>query len=245
MKYFLMFCAPPRSGHTLVASIINAHPNCIISNQMFILNEAMNKTTFDKIKTMIKNGSRLYGDTRSVTPVPKEEIKVIGDKTGHRTVQYIIDNGYEGLQKLKDIVNMEMKWINVVRNPFDVITTWTLKNRDHLKRKNKQFDINEIYKDVFIKYRNLNKKIAELHKTENILTINHEYVIRRTDRTLKEISKFLDLGQVPNNWKLRVKEVVWPSPNITRTKMKWTPKMKKNVNEIIKKYDWLHGYSYG
>jgi hypothetical protein len=29
MKYWLAFCGYPRSGHTLVAAILNANPNCI------------------------------------------------------------------------------------------------------------------------------------------------------------------------------------------------------------------------
>ena len=53
MKYFLSFCGYPRSGHTLVAAMLNANPNVICSNQENFYGDVANldkKTLFETIK---------------------------------------------------------------------------------------------------------------------------------------------------------------------------------------------------
>jgi len=58
----------------------------------------------------------------------QKRIKVIGDKKGGKTSKALIDpNNMIRLQAISEIVQVPMKFIHVVRNPFDNISTMTLR----------------------------------------------------------------------------------------------------------------------
>ena len=55
LNYFLSFLGYPRSGHTLVAAILNANPNVYCSNQLFIMNDFEKYGSKEKLFDYIKN----------------------------------------------------------------------------------------------------------------------------------------------------------------------------------------------
>ena len=184
-KYFLMFAGYPRSGHTLVASILNAHSNVMISNQLFILKD-IERNIKGALYKDIQNGSNSIGTWKKEAlvphpPIPKTNITVIGDKTGHRTIELLKTNP-ENLEVLKNMVGIPVKWIHVVRNPYDNIATWI-----DLNMKNKNTSLAEEFKIVLQKYKTLNETINDLKTKEDILTLNHEKVIRSVDKTLDSL----------------------------------------------------------
>ena len=55
-------------------------------------------------------------------------LKVIGDKKGGRTSKILIDpSNMSKLEAIRQLVQVPMKFIHVVRNPFDNISTMTLR----------------------------------------------------------------------------------------------------------------------
>jgi hypothetical protein len=236
MKYWLAFCGYPRSGHTLVAAILNANPNCMISNQLNIFSN-------DKIDmNYIRSYSLITGTwkpTTQVPHVPKQEIKVIGDKTGHRTVE-ILNSTPQRLGMIKSQIGVPMKWIHVVRNPFDNLATWAKLNYENNKQRSQSQHLN----NVIEKYIKLNETIARLRKSEDVLTVRHEYVITRMHNTLEEMANFLDISFDPI-WRDNVRNTVWKKPRVTRRQIPWTQKQKGIVHDIIDQYEWLKGYDFG
>jgi hypothetical protein len=241
-----MFAGYPRSGHTLVASILNAHPNIICSNQQYIMNDISGDIEFNlaKINILDKiqsgNYKTRWNQNAYIDPCKKEELLVIGDKTGHRTVEHLISTP-EDLDYFKKIIPWPIKWIHVVRNPFDNLATWTKKNYESRKLKaniGTEFDI------VFERYTALNDKIKELKETEDVLTINHERVIRFVDKTLDELCLFLDIEKRAV-WRSKIIKVLWKDPRITRRAIKWSPQDRVKVLKLTKKYPWLLGYDFG
>jgi hypothetical protein len=236
MKYWLSFMGYPRSGHTLVAAILNANPNCMVSNQLNIFSN-------DKIDmNYIRSYSLITGTwkpTTQVPHVPKQEIKVVGDKTGHRTVE-ILNSLPQRLGMIKSQIGVPMKWIHVVRNPFDNLATWAKLNYEN----NKQRSQSQYLNNVIEKYIKLNETIARLRKSEDVLTVRHEYVITRMHNTLEEMANFLDISFDPI-WRDNVRNTVWKKPRVTRRQIPWTQKQKGIVHDIINQYEWLKGYDFG
>jgi hypothetical protein len=236
MKYFLSFCGYPRSGHTLVAAILNANPNCMISNQLNIFNN-------DKVNmNYIRSYSLITGTwkpTTQVPHVPKQEITVVGDKTGHRTVE-ILNSTPQRLGMIKSQIGVPLKWIHVVRNPFDNLTTWAKLNYENNKQRSQSQHLN----NVIEKYIKLNETIARLKRSEDVLTVRHEYVITRMHNTLEEMANFLEISFDPI-WRDNVRNTVWKKPRITRRQIPWTQKQKGIVHDIINQYDWFKGYDFG
>jgi len=236
MKYFLSFMGYPRSGHTLVAAILNANPNCMVSNQLNIFNS-------DKVDmNYIRSYSLITGTWKSSTQiphVPKQEITVIGDKTGHRTVVTLKDNP-QRLGFIKSQVSVPIKWIHVVRNPFDNLATWAKLNH----KNNSKISVKAHLDNVIEKYIELNETIVRLKKSEDVLTVRHEYVITRMHNTLEEMANFLEISFDPI-WRDNVRNTVWKKPRLTRRTIPWTQKQKGTVHNIINQYEWLKGYDFG
>jgi hypothetical protein len=144
-----------------------------------------------------------------------------------------------------------MKWIHVVRNPFDCLATWTHKNVENKKsRGDNSVNVMKEFNQAFNKFRGLNEKIVQLKKTEKVLTLVHEKVVTNKDQTLQQLTNFLELDKkgtdIYNNWRNRVIKTLWKKPRITRHHIKWNNEMRNKVNNFtIRKYPWLKGYYYG
>jgi hypothetical protein len=242
VKYFLMFMGYPRSGHTLVASMLNAHPNVVCSNQQFILNGA---TGLDSILSNIEAGtpSSQWNPNAYIEPCQKNDITVVGDKTGHRTVEHLISNP-EALEKFKEVIPWPIKWIHVVRNPFDCLSTWTKKNVENRQKRVPRVTQEMEFNNVFQKFKALNEKILELQKTEDVLSVTHERVIRFIDRSLDEMCTFLDIQKF-DDWRARCIKKKWKEPRITRRNIAWNPDMRAKAAKITKQYPWFSGYDFG
>ena len=237
-----MFAGYPRSGHTLVASILNAHPNVICSNQQFVLTNGA--SGLDSILSKIEMGTHRtqWNPNAYVEPCEKQDVYLVGDKTGHRTVEHLLSIP-EDLEKFKKIIPWPIKWIHVVRNPYDNLATWTKKNFESRKYANKNSYERE-FNIAFQKYKALNEKINELKKTENVLSMNHEKVIRSIDKSLNELCTFLEIEKY-DDWRARVIKAKWKKPRITRKHIKWHPDMRAKTAKLIRKYHWFNGYAFG
>lgn len=241
MKYWLSFMGFPRSGHTLTAAILNANPNVMCSNQLHLYKD--NSIDIDRVKSY----SQVMGTWKSTTQiphVPKKEITVVGDKTGHRTVEFLGRNPQK-LGIFKNLVKVPIKWIHVVRNPFDNLTTWARLEYDVKMREDKIPTTQTKELDTVIEeYAKLNETIYKLRKSEDVLTVNHEYVITRMHNTLEEICNFLEISFDPE-WRDNVRNTVWNKPRITRRQIYWNLSQRKVVQDIIDSYSWLKGYIFG
>jgi hypothetical protein len=245
VKYFLMFMGYPRSGHTLVASMLNAHPSVVCSNQMFIIQDVDKKNLEGLLSTIETGSSAGYWKPEvKIASPPKTDLYVVGDKTGHRTVEYLIDNK-EQLDNLKKIIPWPIKWVHVVRNPYDCMATWTKKNVDNKKKQGIRTPVEEEFKLAFAKFKALNEKITGLKKTEDVLTLLHEKVIVNKDHTMQQLCNFLDIEKT-GEWRNSVVKTLWKKARITRRQISWTPFMKNSVmNYVVKKYPWMKGYHHG
>jgi hypothetical protein len=132
----------------------------------------------------------------------------------------------------------------VYRNPFDNLATWTKLNWENRKPKVPRITQEQEFENVFNKYKAINEKIVEMKKTENILSISHERVIRFIDKTLDQICDFLEIEKY-DEWRKRCIRTKWKEPRITRATIAWHPPMRAKVIKLNRQYPWLNGYDYG
>jgi hypothetical protein len=241
MRYFLSFMGYPRSGHTLVAAILNANPNVMCSNQLNLYDASYIDIEYVKEYSLKKE---TWKDTTQIPHVPKREITIVGDKTGHRTVDLLGKNP-KRLGIFKELIgDVPVKWIHVVRNPFDNLATWGRLNYINKLKKDKNVTERHELDLVIQKYRILNATIERIRRSEDVLTVNHEFVITRMHNTLEEMANFLEISFDPI-WRDNIRETVWNQPRLTRGQIEWSKTQKKAVDTIIKQYDWLSGYEFG
>ncbi|MFC2144937.1 hypothetical protein ACFLQQ_01270, partial [Actinomycetota bacterium] len=133
VEKFCFFIGYPRSGHSVVGSILDAHKNIIISHELDVV-----KYIDQGLKKEIIYGSILRNSFRKSTKgreqtgykfdIPNEwqgrfdELKIIGDKKGG-TTSVRIQRKKSLLKDMEKYFDIKVVFIHVTRNPFDNIST--------------------------------------------------------------------------------------------------------------------------
>ena len=159
IEKFVLFLGWPRSGHSIIGSMLDAHPNAIISNEFLVFTQwienkdglfqdkrrFLNKIYKNSVFQVLSNkGYRnSHKDQKGYTLSMKSlyqgnftELKVIGDKSGgftareYATNPTVIKRGYHELEKF---LGVPIRVIFMVRNPYDMIATRILYEASHIR----------------------------------------------------------------------------------------------------------------
>ena len=150
VEKFVVFVGYQRSGHTLIGSVMDAHPNMLISNTLFLLQSCAFRGVGERLfenKTHLFN--TIYRDSyllskcgaRNGTNSSKgyslevngqwqgkfSQLRVVGEKSGGSTAQMLLlDKGITCWKHFVDSIGIPIVAIHVVRNPYDMIATESL-----------------------------------------------------------------------------------------------------------------------
>ena len=146
VEKFLFFTGYPRSGHSIVGSLIDAHPNIVLSHAFLLFkrlsdkpSEEVNrmaffqeiyKKSYEYLRVSADKGGKGYSlDVPGAWSGTFNHLKVIGDKSAKATTNAYLR--YPGLfkplySKLQGVARVPVHVIHVVRNPFDMIATLAL-----------------------------------------------------------------------------------------------------------------------
>lgn len=134
---FVQFAGFPRSGHSLIGALLDAHPAALVSHELDAMGLVANGLGRRSILALIRRNSSEFMQSgrywngfsyvlegwhngRSAAP------RVVGDKKGDWAVRRCqSDPGL--LDRLHRTMRMPCKWILVVRNPFDNIATMSMR----------------------------------------------------------------------------------------------------------------------
>jgi hypothetical protein len=254
LSSFVIFVGYPRSGHSLVGSLLDAHPEVVISNQVDILQFVSHNYSREQIQYLIwKNTRREAAAGRSNSKynyrVPGQfqgeatSISVIGDKRGGGTSRRIGNQGdFKLLQQLKSTMGLRLKVVHVVRNPFDNLSTMV---RRGVKAK-PDVTVAEVYADKLKNYQTklaVNQRLIESDEYA-LKTIRHENLVENPTLVLSEICTFLGVD-APADYLEACTSIIWERPNASRTNSPlWNAQRKEAIRELIQKYDFLKGYDF-
>ena len=161
VEKIVLFVGYRRSGHSIIGSMMDAHPNMVISHEYNLLPRCILQATrkpFPKNKSAIFNALYRNSYEQAMTGWRSEKntsrgynlhvstpwhgafthLRVIGDKGGPKVSQMFFGHFQETkacLQVLLDIVKVPLIFFHVVRNPYDMIATELLLTRTN------QFDM--------------------------------------------------------------------------------------------------------
>ena len=149
IETFVFFIGWQRSCHSIIGSMLDAHPNVVIAHEYFLFRKlSKNKQLFgnrsllfDKIYknsyssfiTGMRNANEdLKGYNLNIADSWQgrfTKIKVIGDKAGGNTIKMYMESRQRFrvlYQKLRETVKVPIKVVNIIRNPYDMVATQTL-----------------------------------------------------------------------------------------------------------------------
>ncbi|PSO99051.1 MAG: sulfotransferase family protein [Cyanobacteria bacterium SW_6_48_11] len=243
---YCMFIGYPRSGHSLVGSLLDAHPNIIIAHELNALNFVDMGFNQQQIYYLILKNSRKFATQgREWSGYSYEvhhqwqgkfrDLKVIGDKKGGDSTSKLRYKP-ELLNVLQNKIDVPAKFIHVIRNPYDNIST--MYTRSNKKDKKLADSINQ--------YFGFCDTIAQLKQEINqgdMIDIRHEEIISNPKFWLNEICKFLGID-AGDNYLDDCANIIYQSPNKSRHKVQWNDELIETVKNKMNQYDFLSGYSY-
>lgn len=245
---FCLFVGYPRSGHSLVGSLLDAHPEVALAHEADVLRFFADGHTRPRIfKELLANSrrqaERTTGRTQSgyLYEVPGQwqgrvsRLRVIGDKSGGETVRRLAANPSQ-LRTFADFIELPLKLIHVVRNPFDTIARLSLVTKNSLPKRT----IGEAV-TWFEVYATVNAALIESGEFD-ILTLRHEEFVADPRTHLREACAFL--GVEPSDEYVEAcAAIVWEAPQRTRERVEWAEQEIARVNRVIARYDFLSPYS--
>ena len=274
IKTFVFFVGHARSGHSIVASLLDSHPHMVISHEYDLFtklslgliapsNTEIFNALWQNTKQSIINGSRAKhtnykGYTLFIDGLYQgkyvDHIDVIGDKKGGSTA-YLLANHRQMWLKSFNILkslNLSIKVVHVVRNPYDSIATFVLYiatgeyNFGRIRQSNNTIKVNStIVKKHIQTYFVLHKAIADVTRTYNldVIEIHTKDLLLDPKRTLLKICSSLGVTCFDNYVEI-CSNKLYKHESRTRHMLEWTEEQLKTVQQNIDKYNSLKYYNF-
>lgn len=271
---FVFFVGYARSGHSIVASMLDAHPNVVIAHEYALFTKwSHNPSIYNSNKTSLFNA--LYNSSRysahvglrhGETHVRKKGysleipgwfqgsyqggISVIGDKAGGMTAQVYRNSkkGFELVYKqIQRTTKIPLHAIHVIRNPYDNIATMLLYNQ-HAKNKvnetHKYSNVGSLHRQI-VAYFNQVSSVLDMIKTNGLNSIT----IHHSDFIANPKATMRHLCQeislmCSGRYLHMVAEHTFSSESHSRYLVEWTPELLDLVEENIAKYPLLKRYKF-
>lgn len=243
MKTYCMFIGYPRSGHSLISSLIDAHPNAAIAHRLNAIKYVhAGYTQKELFHLSLRNSQRFAKTGRTLTgyqyQVPHQwqgdfqELQVIGDQEGKGTTQWLAQHP-DLLPRLMTWQAVRVKFIHVIRNPYDNISTWAARLHRSLNYTIEQyFDLCKT-----------NVWIRATVSRGNLLDIRHEVFLKNPNTGLKQLGNFLGIA-VSDDYLSDCASIIFKSPHQSRRSAPWTPQLIQVVQDQINQFDFLEGYTF-
>ena len=241
-----MFIGYPRSGHSLVGSLLNAHPEMVIAHELNALKYVADGVSRTMLYSLILEQDKYFASidrhwTGYDYSIPNQwqgqfqKIRVIGDKKGAVSSRELEKDPLL-IDRLQNLTKTRICIIHIVRNPYDNITT--MFNR----RKNKNDALFEETIDRYFHRASLNEDIIAEHE-DKILTMKHEDFIAQPQSHLNRAGEFLGVT-CSDDYLNACAKIVNNTPSRSRSKVQWSAKLIDRVAERIEKISFLKGYTF-
>ena len=279
VKTFIFFLGHARSGHSIVGSILDAHPHVILAheanlfqtlnadlsskkpqynNKSMILN-ALWKNSFDSSTSGLRTEegkAHKKGYTLAIDGLYQGTfvlpIQVIGDKSGGHTTVLFCTNPLEWKKvflKLKSVLNIPIKVIHVIRNPYDNIATSVIYQSKGLKitkvkqhNRSHEADVS-VMEHQIKKYFDIFQAIQQIKQKYdlNLLEVHGKDLIENPKTTILSMCSFLGLSCSDDYLEI-CSSKLFKTESKTRYKITWTKKFLSAVQDYMMNFKSLKRY---
>lgn len=243
VRTYCMFIGYPRSGHSLVGSFLDAHPQAVIANELDAMRYVSRGFRRNQVFSMILENSAAHAGHRIQTgydyTVPNQwqgrwqEIRVIGDKKGGDS-SLRVSASPESLARLIRTVAVPVKFVHVLRNPFDNISTMFLRGT-----KVTALDSAAAW---YFKLCETNAAIKRQYG-DAVLDLRHESLFEDPASAIAALCAFvgLDAGEA---YVADCVSILMTAPHLSRNRVRWDARSIAAVEQRTTEFDFLAGYSF-
>ena len=241
VERFCLFVGYPRSGHSIVGTMLEAHPDAVIAHELnappLILGGIERDRLYARIVARSRwfhlRGSRTNYDYR----VPGQwqgrfrTLRVIGDKRGGAVTRALGEHP-DLLERTRALIRVPLRLIHVVRDPLDNvadIARWhgmTLPDAAN----------------YYFAHCETMARSANLWSNDELITVRHEDFVRDPESALRALCAFLGLDPEPG-WLAACRVVVFPQPTRSGARTTWPDGLAESVAERARRYAHLTSYA--
>jgi hypothetical protein len=248
VRTFVFFIGHNKSGTSMIGSLLDAHPNAILSDEVGALDLLNSGFDRDQVFHLLVRGSRrehMKGrvTARRLTPysylVPGmwqgryQQLNLIGDGKAGSTTN-LFSKYPDLLKRLPDLMaGPELKIIQIIRNPFDVISVMMVRGK-------RSFE-NSI--SHFFNYCEILDGLRKMLGPAVLHPIRYEDFVLEPRKRLEDLCHHLGIDPL-EAYLDACTSIIYEAPDQHRQRIAWEPKYIEFVEEEIKKYDFLAGYSF-
>ena len=248
VETYCMFIGYPRSGHSLIGSLLDAHPNVIVAHELDALKYVdaglgkyrLYQLLLDNSRRFAQRGREWTGYTYGVPGQWQgrfDKLRVIGDKKGGRSTLQLAENP-ELLHRLRKTVATDIRFIHTIRNPYDNIATMHKRTLEH----NHNQALSATVEDYFSRCE-MNANLKERLEKGVVLDVRHESFVEDPKSMLRELCSFVGLGY-DKDYLEGCASIVFSSSHKSRYDIEWDTAALAAVRTGISRYGFLKGYSY-
>jgi hypothetical protein len=242
LRAFCLFIGYPQSGHSLVGALLDAHPDAALAHGADVVSIALMETPrrddlfaalLDNSRDAATSGRMQTGYSYAVAGSWQGRVRtlrVIGDKAGSKTTRRLMDAPH-GLETVESLVELPLRLIHVVRNPFDNVASIRLiKDGKTLPRAVKTYG----------RLAGVNARLLS-ESGRGSITVRHEDLVAAPKVELRRLCDFL--GLEPDDAYLEnAARLVFSSPRRTRERVDWGPDEVAAVEALVETHSFLAGY---
>ena len=249
VQKFCLFVGHARSGHSLIGSLLDAHPHIIIAHELHAMDyikrglvttkQQLFYTLLCRSRWFEQRGAEWTGYKYSVPSQYKGEftsLKVIGDKRGGGSTRALYNNP-SLIEKIKDTVGVPIDVFHVTRHPLDNIST--------LARKDFNGNIEAATERYFENCRVIEDVKADLSSREEIswIEVGHEEIISESKSCLYRMCNFLDVS-CSEDYVNDCANIIFDSPNRSRRKISYEPIHLDVIRSNTEEFSFLKKYAF-
>jgi hypothetical protein len=238
VRRFCLFVGYPRSGHSLVGSLLDAHPQIVISHELDALRyvqtgvvgrDVLFRMILRRDRRFTQAGRRWTGYDYAVPGQSQgrfDELQVIGDKRGGGSTRRLGAHP-DLLDRLRRVVGVDVRIVHVVRDPFDTIASMHRRGGRTLEESI----------DRFFALCAINDRIRSRAR-ETLIDVRLEQLVADPSGTLGRLVGFLGLEASPEYLRA-CSEVVFDAPRRSRASIEWPDRAAADVRDRMVAYDFL------
>ena len=248
VRTFCLFVGHNKSGTSMLGGLLDAHRDVICSDEVDALRYVEAGFGRDQIYHLLLRGSEresrigrvtarrlepysyaVPGQWQGTSPMPL----VVGDSTSGSTTRRLGRDG-DLLERTAALMpGVEVKLIQVIRNPFDPISAMMVRGKRTFQ--------NSI--DHYFTACDILAGLRSRCGPDRLLPVRYESFVGDPSVRLAEACRFL--GIVPDPDYLRAcASIIRSTPDRSRGMVEWTPAWIELVERRMTAYDFLEGYSY-
>lgn len=243
VQHVCLFIGYPRSGHSIVGALLDAHPEICIAQELDITRCIRAGMRRNVIYHLITENSRIFTEQGKKWntynyQVPgqwqgkTQTLKVIGDKKGGGLSRAIAQDPAM-LDKIRASFDVPVKFIHITRNPFDNVATLAVKQKLSLD-------------EAAVLYFSMAGTAAQLKAKLNdneMCEISHEDFIAKPAAILSQLVEFLGLTATPE-YLQACAAIVSKKPHQSRQEAVWTDAQKVRMTKSVQQFTFLKHYTF-